>query len=99
MSLSCSGDLNLSFEYPFDSLDLLLDEKSIKNCAQESFSGELAKKNDFFAGRHPLKIFLPNKKHYSVVSDGIRNFLAGGPVNLFLTSPPTKAGQSIAREV
>ena len=48
-------------------------------------------KNDFFAGRHPIKIFLPNKKHYSVVSDGIRNFLAGGPVNLFLTSPPTRA--------
>ena len=45
-------------------------------------------KNDFFAGRHPIKIFLPNKKHYSVVSDGIRNFLAGGLVNLFLTSPP-----------
>ena len=38
-------------------------------------------KNDFFAGRHPIKIFLPNKKHYSVVSDGIRNFLAGGPVD------------------
>ena len=45
-------------------------------------------KNDKSAGRHPKKIFLPNKKHYSVVSDGIRNFLAGGPVNLFLTSPP-----------
>ena len=46
-------------------------------------------KNDKSAGRHLKKIFLPNKKHYSVVSDGIRNFLAGGPVNLFLTSPPT----------
>ena len=38
-------------------------------------------KNDKSAGRHPKKIFLPNKKHYSVVSDGIRNFLAGGPVD------------------
>ena len=47
MSLSSSGDLKLSFEYPFDKLDLLLDEKNIKNCAQESFSGELAKKRLF----------------------------------------------------
>ena len=44
MSLSCSGDLNLSFEYPFDTLDPLLDEKCIKNCAQGSFIGEVAQK-------------------------------------------------------
>ena len=47
MSLSGSGDLILSFEHPFDNLDLLPDEKSIKNCAQESFSGELVKKRLF----------------------------------------------------
>jgi len=44
-------------------------------------------KNDKSAGRDLKKIFLPNKKHYSVVSDGIRKILAGGPTNLFLTSP------------
>ena len=41
MFLSCSGDLNLYFEYPFDNLNLLVDEKNIKNCAQGSYSGEL----------------------------------------------------------
>ena len=44
MFLSCSGDLNLSFEYPFETLNLLVDEKSIKNCAQGSYSGELGQK-------------------------------------------------------
>ena len=37
-------------------------------------------KNDKSAGRDLKKIFLPNKKHYSVISDSIRNFLAGGIV-------------------
>ena len=38
-------------------------------------------KNDKSAGRDLKKIFLPNKKYYSVISDGIRNFLAGGSVD------------------
>ena len=84
MSLSCSGDLNLSFEYPFDTLDPLLDEKNIKKTVLRGHLLVKSLKNDKSAGSHLKKIFLPNKKHYSVVSDGIRNFLAGGPVNLFV---------------
>ena len=35
-------------------------------------------KNDKSAGRDLKKIFLPNKKHYSVVSDGNGNLFSGG---------------------
>ena len=38
-------------------------------------------KNDKSAGRDLKKIFLPNKKHYSVVSDGNGNLFSGGPVD------------------
>ena len=45
-------------------------------------------KNHKSLGRDLKKQFLPNKKHFSLVHDGIRNFLEGGPEDLFLTSPP-----------
>ena len=44
-------------------------------------------------GRDLKKIFLPNKKYFFLVSDGIRNFLSGGWENLFLTSPPSAKEQ------
>ena len=45
-------------------------------------------KNHKSPGRDLKKHFLPNKKHISLVHDGIRNFLGGRFKDLFLTSPP-----------
>ena len=42
--LSSSGDLKAQFEGSFDILNPLVFEKSLKNCAQSHFSGELGKK-------------------------------------------------------
>ena len=42
--LSSSGDLKAQFEGSFAILNSLVIEKSLKNCAQSHFSGELGKK-------------------------------------------------------
>ena len=42
--LSSSGDLKAQFEGSFAILNPLVFEKSLKNCAQSHFSGELGKK-------------------------------------------------------
>ena len=88
MSLSCSGEQTEHFENPFKVLAQLEFEISLKNHAESNFSVKI-EKNDKSLGRDLINQFLPNKKHFSLVHDGIRNFLEGGPENLFLTSPPT----------
>ena len=88
MSLSCSGEQKEQFENPFEILAQLEFEISLKNHAQSNFSGK-NEKNHKSLGRDLKKQFLPNKKHFSLVHDGIRNFLRCGPEDLFLTSPPT----------
>ena len=89
MSLSCSGEQKEQFENPFEILAQLEFEISLKNHAQSNFSGKIEKTHKSL-GRDLKKQFLPNKKHFSLVHDGIRNFLEGGPEDLFLTSPPSK---------
>ena len=88
MLLTCSGDLNESFEYLFIVLAQLEQEIWSKCHARSNFIEKSEKKHKSL-GRDLKKIFLPNKKYFSLVSDGIRNFLSGGWENLFLTSPPT----------
>ena len=87
MLLTCSGDLNESFEYLFIVLAQLEQEIWSKCHARSNFIEKSEKKHKSL-GRDLKKIFLPNKKYFSLVSDGIRNFLSGGWENLFLTSPP-----------
>ena len=87
MSLSCSGEQTEYFENPFEVLAQLEFEISLKIHAQSNFSGKI-EKNHKSLGRDLKNPFLPNKKHFSLVHDGIRNFLEGGPEDLFLTSPP-----------
>ena len=87
MLLSCSGDLNESFEYPFEVVAQSELEISSKINARSNFFEKSGKKHKIL-GSHLKKIFLPNKKYFSLVSDGIRNFLCRGFENLFLTSPP-----------
>ena len=89
MSLSCSGDQTEHFVKPFEVLAQLEFEISLKNHAHINFSGNCEKIHKSL-GRDLKKQFLPNKKHFSLVHDGIRNFLEGGPEDLFLTSPPSK---------
>ena len=88
MSLSCSGEQTEYFENPFEVLAQLEFEISLKIHAQSNFSGKI-EKNHKSLGRDLKNQFLPNKKHFSLVHDGIRNFLEGSPEDLFLTSPPT----------
>ena len=88
MSLSCSGEQKEQFEIPFEVLAQLEFEISLENHAQSNFSGKFEKKHKSL-GRDLKKQFLPNKKHFSLVHDGIRNFLGCGSEDLFLTSPPT----------
>ena len=88
MSLSCSGEQKEQFQNPFEVLAQLEFEISLKNHAQSNFSGKIEKKHKS-PGRDLKNQFLPNKKHFSLVHDGIRNFLGCGPEDLFLTSPPT----------
>ena len=87
MLLTCSGDLNESFEYLFIILAQLEQEIWSKCHARSNFIEKSEKKHKSL-GRDLKKIFLPNKKYFSLVSDGIRNFLSGGWENLFLTYPP-----------
>merc|ERR1712082_286947 len=94
MSSSCSGEQNEQFESPFEILAQLEFERSLKNHAQHNFSGKIEKKHKSL-GRDLKKQFLPNKKYFSLVHDGIRNFLGCGPENLFLTSPPTRRGHHL----
>ena len=77
MSFSCSGDQNVYYEYSFDILNLLVVEKSIKKVLRALFVMNLVKKHKS-PGRDLKKIFLPKKKHYSVVSDGNRSLFSGG---------------------
>ena len=86
--MPCSGEQKEQFENPFEVLAQLEFEISLKNHAQSNFSEKIAK-NHKSLGRDLKEIFLPNKKHFSLVHDGIRNFLGCGPEDLFLTSPPT----------
>ena len=88
MSLSCSREQTKHFENPFKVLAQLEFEISLKNHAQSNFSGKI-EKNHKSLGRDLKNQLLPNKKNFSLVHDGIRNFLEGGPEDLFLTSPPT----------
>ena len=88
MSLSCSGDQKEQFEIPLEVLAQLEFKISLENQAQSNFSGIFLKKHKSL-GRDLKKQFLPNKKHFSLVHDGIRNFLGCGLEDLFLTSPPT----------
>ena len=88
MSLSCSGEQKEQFEIPFEVLAQLEFKISLENHAQSNFSGKIGKKHKSL-GRDLKKQFLPNKKHFSLVHDGIRNFLGCGSEDLFLTSPPT----------
>ena len=80
-------ELNAQFEYSFEVLTPLEVEISLKSYAQCSFNKKIGK-NHKSPGRDLKTQFLPNKKYFSVVSDGNRNFLEGDPENLFLTSPP-----------
>ena len=89
MSLSCLGEQKEQFENPFEVVAQLEFEITFKNHAQGNFSGKIEKKHKIL-GRDLKTQFLPNKKHFSLVSDGIRNFLGWGTEDLFLTSPPTK---------
>ena len=77
MSLSCSGKQKEQFENPFEILAQLEFEITLKNHAQSNFSGKI-EKNHKSLGRDLKKIFLPNKKLYSVVSGAYNNFLRGG---------------------
>jgi len=77
MSLSFPYDLNEQFEYPSDLLGQLEFEISLKNKAQTNFSGKIAK-NHKSPGRDLYFPFLPIKKHFLLVHDGIKNFLGGG---------------------
>ena len=86
LALSCSGEQREQFEDPFEVLAQLEFEKSLKNHAESNFSGKIEKKHKSVS-RERKNPFLPNKKHFSVVHDGIRNFLRCGPEDLFLTSP------------
>ena len=52
---------------------------------------EKLKKKHKSLGRDLKNQFLPNKKHFSLVHDGIRNFLGWGPEDLFITSPPNSS--------
>ena len=88
MSLSCSGKQKEQFENPFEILAQLEFEITLKNHAQRNIGGKI-EKNHKSLGRDLKNQFIPNKKHFSLVHDGIRNFLEGGPEDLFLTSPPT----------
>ena len=78
MYFSCSGDLNVYFEYSFDILNLLVVEKSIKKVLRALFAMNLVKKHKS-PGRDLKNIFLPNKKHYSLVSEGNDNLFNSGP--------------------
>ena len=78
MSLSCSGEQKEQFENPFEVLAQLEFEISLKNHAQSNFSGKIEKKHKSL-GRDLKNQFLPNKKPYSMVCGGNRNFLSGGP--------------------
>ena len=60
MALPCSGDLNLSFEYPFGVLNLLVDERNYKTVLRGLLVVNLLK-NDKSPGRNLKKIVLPNK--------------------------------------
>ena len=95
MLLTCSGDLNESFEYLFIVLAQLEQEIWSKCHARSNFIEKSEKKHKSL-GRDLKKIFLPNKKYFSLVSDGIRNFLSGGWENLFLTSPPNNSMWKVA---
>ena len=77
MSLSCSGEQKEQFENLFEVLAQLEFEISLKNHAQSNFSGNIGK-NHKSLGRDLKKQFLPNKKHFLLVHDGIRNFLGCG---------------------
>ena len=88
MSLSCSGEQKEQFEIPFEALVQLEFEISLKNHARSNFSKKI-EKNVKIGGRDLKNQFLPNKKHFSLVHDGIRNFLGCRLKDLFLTSPPT----------
>ena len=78
MSLSCSGEQKEQFENPFEILAQLEFEISLKNHAQNNFSGKIEKKHKSL-GRDLKEIFLPNKKPYSMVCGGNSNFLSRGP--------------------
>ena len=78
MLLTCSGDLNESFEYLFIVL-AQLEQEIWSKCHGRSAFIEKSEKKHKSLGRDLKKIFLPNKKPYSVVSGGYSNFLSGGP--------------------
>ena len=77
MLLSCSGDLNESFEYPFEVVAQSELEISSKINARSNFFEKSGKKHKIL-GSHLKKIFLPNKKPYSVVGGANSNFLSRG---------------------
>ena len=85
MLLTCSGDLNESFEYLFIVLAQLEQEIWSKCHARSNFIEKSEKKHKSL-GRDLKKIFLPNKKPYSVASGAYSNFLRGG-WNDFLEFP------------
>ena len=92
MFLSCSGEQNEQFENPFEFLAQLEFEISLKNHANGNFSEKILKKHKS-PNKDQKNLFLPNKKHFSLVHGGLRNFLRCGPGNFskicVLTSPPT----------
>ena len=80
MFSSCSGEQNEQFENPFEFLAQLEFEISLKNHANGNFCEKIEKKHKS-PGRNQKNLFLPNKKHFSLVHDGLRNFLRCGPGN------------------
>ena len=92
MFLSCTGGQKDQFGKAFVFLVQLKFEISLKNHARSNFSKKI-EKNVKIGGRDLKNQFLPNKKHFSLVHGGLRNFLRCGPGNFskicVLTSPPT----------
>ena len=78
MSLSCSGEQKEQFENPFEILAQLEFEISLKNHAQNNFSGKIEKTHKSLAS-DLQGIFLPNNKHYSMDCGGNSNFMSHGP--------------------
>ena len=79
MFSSCSGEQNEQFENPFEFLAQLEFEISLKIMLMAIFVKKIEKKKHKSPGRDQKNLFLPNKKHFSLVHDGLRNFLRCGP--------------------
>ena len=80
MQSYCSGDQDVQFKYPLKVLTPIEAEISLKSYAHSNFRGKTVK-NYKSLGRDLKKIFLPNKKYFSVVSGGSGNFMNGGLID------------------